>query len=353
MDIKILNAGSDQCYLKPGSFFRDTMTFFSTLYNDEVIKWGQSGKILALTNQDLEGIDDIEWEETNIICAETCQQVYDYSYKLDPSKAYILLTESWIDIDHLKEKFYGIPIIGHYPVFNEIFNYGNELFQPKSYMSTLAEPPSDPEHDFFCLIGRRTKLREKFIYGLKKIDLSNSLVKFNGHLVEPSGAPAELDILDYQSGFFTTHNFDYGMRLPSKLIQSSLYDNFKFEVQFETDSLGGNGWDLIEYHVTEKTLKPLIVGKPCLMFGPENYNKWLSTVGIDLGHGNFDFSYDGISDDKHRVDALTAYLKSVDYSLVKPNKESHDKNMLGFFKLCDQSKKTCVDLYHKLRLIAS
>lgn len=351
MNIKILNSKSEQCHLNQGSFFRDVMTFFSACYNDSTINWGDSGDILAITNRDLEGINNIPWATTNVIIAETCQQIYDYSYKLDQTKAYIFLTESWINFDHLKEKFYGIPIIGHYAVFNEIFNYGSELFHPRSYLTILPKSNEDPEYDFFCLIGRRTKLREKFIYALKKIDLSNSLVKFNGYPLDTSGAPKKLDVLDYQSGFFTSS--EQGMKIPSKLIQSSLYNNFKFELQFETDSTGGEGWDLTEYHVTEKTIKPLLMGKPCLMFGPWNYNTWLSTFEIDLGHGNFNFSYDSISNDRARVDALVDYLGSINFSSIKSKKECQDKNMLGFIELCNLSKTNCVDLYHKIRLIAS
>ncbi len=353
MKIKLLNSDSEKCYLKPGNFFRDLMIFFSTHYGDEEIVWGETGSILAITHQDLEGVADIPWEETNIIMAETCQQVYDYSYKLDNTKAYILLTESWIDFDHLKEKLYGIPIIAHYPVFNEIFNYGMELFQPMSYLGTIAKSKPDPKFDFFCLIGRRTKLREKFIYELKKADLSKSLVKFNGEVIDGSGAFRNLDVLNYQTGFFDSSFQRVGMGIPSKLIQPSLYDNFKFEVQFETDSLGGNGWDLVEYHVTEKTIKPLLMGKPCLMFGPTNYNLWLSNFGIDLGHNNFDFSYASVDNDKQRVEVFVNYLMNLEYSSVESKKEYHDKNLLGFYELCNQSKANCLALYEKIKLISS
>lgn len=352
MKIKILNPLSDNCTIKPGNFFRDCFDYFSSFLKDEPIEWGDEGKLLAVTNVDLDSMNEIDWHDINLIIAETCQQIYDLSYKLDYTKSYIFVTESWIDIEVLKEKFYGLPIIAHYAVFNEVFNYGSELFAAKSHITALKISDQPPEYNFFCIIGRQTNLRRRFIYELSRQDLSKSLVKYYGEIIGNSGAPAQFDQLDYRNGFFGS-DYHYGMTTPSKLIQSSLYNNFKVEVQFETDATGGQGWDLIEYHVTEKTLKPLIMGKPCLMFGPIGYHKWLLQYNIDLGLGNFKNEFDSIENDQQRAAAVATQVRNIDFDTILSNQLQHQQNMLGLHQLCNFSKQNTLSLYRQLRLLTS
>ena len=350
MKIRILNHNSENCTITAGHFFRDIIKYFSRLFKDSAIEWGDGGDILAVTNVDLDKEYNIQWSEINIVFAETCQQIYDLSYKLDQTKAYIFVTESWVNFDHLKEKFHGLPLIAHYAVFNEVFNYGYELFSIKSHLSTVQKSKDPAEHDFFCLIGRQSTLRGRFIHDLARHNLSNSLVKYNGSVVGNSGVSEKLDCLDYKSGFFdTAADSDMLGMLPSKLIQSSLYNNFKAEIQFETDSVGGRGWDLTEYHVTEKTLKPLIMSKPCVMYGPVGYLQWLQTFGIDLGHGNFDIDYDSITNDQQRAQAVAEQIKKIDFDKVVPSTEHYHRNLVGLHQMCDFSKENTVNLYRHIR----
>jgi hypothetical protein len=351
MKIQVLDPESTTGLLIKNGFFRDIFDYFATLAKDEDIEWVcKDGKILAVCNRDLESFNEIPWQDINLIAAETCQQIYDLSYKLDYTKAYIFVTESWVEPESLKEKFYGLPLIAHYAVFNEVFNYGQELFSPKSHMSALEIPKQSPDYDFFCLIGRPSKLRHRFVYELVKQDLSQSLIKYNGNVIGNSGAPSQFDRLDYRNGFFGS-DYHYGMSTPSKIIQASLYNNFKLEVQFETDSCNGQGWDLVEYHVTEKTLKPLIMGKPCLMFGPLGYHAWLSQFGIDLGHDNFTTDFDSIKSDSDRASAVVKLLEKIDFDKIQSSQEQKDKNLLGMHQLCNLSKTNILDLYRRIRAL--
>lgn len=348
MKIQVLSNGG----FSQNNFFRDLFEYFTTLLGDDPIEWGSEGKILAVTNVDLESLQEIHWADVNLIAAETCQQIYDLSYKLDYTKAYIFVTESWVEPSSLKDKFYGLPLIAHYAVFNEIFNYGSELFSAKSHITALEPSVEQPEYNFFCLIGRQTNLRRRFIYEIAKQDLSKCLVKYNSEIIGNSGAPAKFDCLDYKSGFFGSDHH-YGMSTPSKLIQSSLYNNFKAEVQFETDATGGQGWDLIEYHVTEKTLKPLIMGKPCVMFGPVGYHIWLKQYNIDLSLGNFKTNFDSIENDQQRVATVASLIDEIEFDKVVPNVQQHQQNILGMHQLCDLSKQNTLSLYRQLRLLSS
>lgn len=348
--IKILNHQDANCTFVKGNFFRDCFNYFSEFFEDEPFEWGDQGNLLAITNVDLDSVQDIPWSDYNLIVAETCQQIYDLSYKLDYSKAYIFVTESWADPETLKNKFYGLPLVAHYAVFNEVFNYGAELFAAKSHMTTLEITDQLPEYNFFCLIGRQTNLRRRFIHEIAKQDLSKCLVKYYENVIGNSGAPPTLDRLNYRRGFFDS-GYHYGMSSPSKLIQSSLYNNFKLEVQFETDATGGQGWDLVEYHVTEKTLKPLIMGKPCLMFGPNGYQKWLSQFNIDLSLGNFETDFDSIEVDQARAIAAASLVGLIDFDKIKPNQQQHQQNILGMHQLCNLSKSNVLSLYRRIRNI--
>lgn len=351
MKIQVLDPNSTVGLIAQNSFFRDIFDYYAKIQKDDPIEWvKEGGKILVVSITDLQSFEEIHWLDVNLVVAETCQQIYDFSYRLDYTKSYIFVSESWADLNDLKNKFYGLPLVDHYAIFNEIFNYGSELFTPKSHITALEPLLEEPEYDFFCLIGRPSQLRHKFMHSLVKQDLSKSLVKYNGLIAGNSGAPAKFDSLDYRRGFYGGENH-IGMYTPSKLIQSSLYNNFKLEVQFETDACGGQGWDLIEYHVTEKTLKPLIMGKPCVMFGPKGYHTWLAQVGIDLGHGNFTTDFDQTEDDYTRSMEVVKIVSQIDFSKVTASKSQKDKNWLGMYQLCNLSKTNTIELYRRLRRI--
>lgn len=329
------------------NFFRLFVEYANRYNQREVWTWGKhDSDVLAINEHDLREEFEIPWKKLNLIFAENCQQIYEYAFKLDQTKAYIFVTESWISKEELGIKFHGIPIVKHFCILNEILNYGRELYSPESHLSFIASTTEDPEFDFFCLVGRQSSLRARFISRLATIDLSNSLVKYNGKAMPGSGA-YDHDSFSYNVNSIggNYYRIETGMTSLPKYIQSKLYSKFKFEVQFETDACGGQGWDVTEYHVTEKTLKPLIMGKPCLMFGPVDYMSWLASWGIDLGHRNFQYNYDNITDDKQRVDEMVAYLKTLDFDKIVPNTEQHQSNMHGFYRLGQLSQRNCAELY--------
>lgn len=349
MKIRILNDDQEDCNIGTNHFYRHLFNDFASRLGDDVIEWGNKGSILAVTNKDLQKLQTIEWQEINLIFAENCQQIFDFAFLLDITKSYIFVTESFVDFEVLKRKFLGFPLIAHYCVLNEVFEYGSLFFNVNTYFSLIEQCAidTDYQYDFFCLIGRQSSLRNKFIHAMSKKDLSRCLLKYNGQVWGNSGADPRLDTLDYKNGFFPGET---SMSvLPSKLIQPSLYQNFRAEIQFETDAIGGQGWDIPEFHVTEKTLKPLIMGKPCMMFGPPGYLSWLQLHGIDLGHGCFDQNYDRIDNDSERLMSMIDVVNTVKWEEVKPNENQLSKNILGLHKLSQLSRQGCVDLYRKLQ----
>lgn len=56
--------------------------------------------------------------------------------------------------------------------------------------------------------------------------------------------------------------------------------------------------------MTEKTCIPLFLGKPFLVAGPPNYHKFLETLGFESYTEIFDYSFDSITDQGQRFEAL-------------------------------------------------
>ena len=317
----------------------DYSTKFSGI--DAVNYSTEPGKILAVWYTELASHEHISWHPVNIIFAKTVQQIYDFRHRLDPDCSYIFVTESWCDLDSMRE-FFEPTILDHCCVLNEVMDYGREWFQFDSHLAVIeTDCTVTPSYDFFCLIGRRSWLRSMMISELLSLDLSHSLVKYHGTVLTACDA-ANFDSFNYdQHNFYSDyHRVPTGLTRLSKLVQASLYHNFRFEVQVETDPYGDHmGWDLHEFHVTEKSLRPLIMNKPCLMLGPRGYHGWLAQHGIDLGQRNFDWTaFDSIADERDRMIAMIKVLADVDFSSVKPSHEEYVNNLAGLHSLANLSK---------------
>lgn len=352
MNIKVFNKENVRTFEL--SQISGYFSYCAQLFNDAAINWNATeGKILAVTHEDLRDKSFIPWQDINLIFAETCQQIYDYQYKFDYTKSYVFVTESATDFELLKQKFPGVALIHHFTVFNEVLDYGRELFSLQSHLSTFKIPNTQPDFDFFCLIGRRSKLRGRFVAKLSTLNLEKSLLKYHGEVLAKSGAPSHFDQFNYTSKNFYSdyHMVQSGMTLYSKIVQPQLYTNFRFEIQYETDAFDGVGWEIKEYHVTEKTIKPLIMRKPCLMYGAQHYHQWLNTYNIDLGHGNFDTAqFDGVESDMERIDELIKYLRQrSDFESILPNQESFQKNIFGLYQLSQLSFDNTRKLYEFIK----
>lgn len=305
---------------------------------------------LAVDWQDLQDPYPIPWNDVNIIFVETYHQIVETSYKLDTTKKYIFVAESYIDELVFKEQFSDFNVLGYFYNFKEVYDYGTELFSPRSHLNWITREDNHL-HDFFCLIGRRTSLRSRIVMNLLKGNTTNSLIKYQGNILSTPNEAVSYDIGNYSSVSFYNdfYNVPGGMTRYSKVIQESLYNNFKYEVQIETDPRQGDGWDFVEYHITEKTIKPLLMNKPCLMLGPAGYNQWLRDMfDIDLSHGNFDLSFDQISNGLQRADAFAAEaLNHIDSGILPDDLQSL-KNLNGLKLISKKSSEEFIKLYNLL-----
>lgn len=227
------------------------------------------------------------------------------------------------------------------------------MFNPVHQYTWAQEFNRDPNFDFFCLIGRTSWLRQHMINRLSAFNLSNSLVKYTGNQLSNSLAP-DLDPISYNPNLFYSSDNTFRETpwlIPAKLIPIELYSKFYFEVQHETDPYYSRGWQIQEYHLTEKTIKPLIMGVPCLMLGAPGYNTWLlDSFGIDLSLGQFDMSFDPITNNMQRVDIMLSQIPELIRNKVSlDTQEQHATNMLGFTKLRDFNMQQFRELYNLLQ----
>lgn len=336
-------------------FIKRFLDFCAATHGHELTIWSETkGKILVVCWRDLILQSSIDWHDINIIVAETYFQIKHFKNNLDPARQYIFVVESWIDPGVLRWQFANIQILAHYSVFHEIFPALDSLFQPVSQWTWVIDHNRNPKYNFFCTIGRKTLSRERLIKNLSFLDLSNALVKYNGAIVVGSGAP-DLDIVGYNTDpatmFESSFTLPTGNKVvPAKVIQSSLYHNFKYEVQHETDSYIEDAWPVTEYHVTEKTLKPLIAGVPCLIYAAPGFHKWLKNLGIDVGLGVFAHEFDSIIDPVKRMDGLINELRlKQDLPLTKFNLACYDSNISGVRRLGNISINNLKSLYSLLK----
>lgn len=318
------------------------------------ISWStESGDLLAVDWYDLSNVDHIPWKNVNIVVTETFQQVVDALALFDLNCSYILVTESFADPTVIKNALPNLKIIKTFTRFVEVFEYGQNMFNPVHQHTWAQDLKREPEYDFFSLIGRTSWLRSHMINRLQTFDLTNSLVKYNGKQVGTSLAP-DLDPVNYDPNTFYFSDNTFATTpwlIPAKLLPVELYQKFYFEVQHETDPYYGKGWQIAEFHLTEKTIKPLIMGVPCLMLGAPGYNTWLlESFGIDLSLKQFDMYFDKISNNMQRLDLMLCQLPDLIKRKISLNtQESYAKNMAGFWKLRDFNLQQFRELYNLLQ----
>ena len=314
------------------------------------IAWSStSGNILAVDWHDLQHQYIIPWKDVNIVVTETFQQGVDAIKLFDLSKSYILVTESFAEPSVVKSMLPALKIIKTFTRFVEVFEYGQQLYNPVGQYAWAHDIKREPMHDFFCLVGRESRPRRHLVTLLTMYDLSNSLVKYRGKQLPQSKAP-DLDLRSYDptTFYFLGNTFKATPWLtPAKLIPVEFYRKFYFEIQYETDPYYSEGWQMAEFHLTEKSIKPLIMGVPCLMLGAVGYNTWLKEMfDIDLSLGQFDMSFDHCVDNLSRIKQMVSQIPNLINNKVSlTTQDRHAKNMLGFARLRDFNLQQLRDLY--------
>lgn len=288
--------------------------------------------------------DQFNFKDVNVVVVETFRQFLTIKDKLDKSKKYIIVTESYWDVT-----IYNINDINYTVIYTpwDIIDCQNRLSNRSNLYFHLIDldllSKYNPKYNFLCLAGRSKGWRDKFINKLKEsIDLSNTLTSYYGTCLGHKDL-CELD-LDYDrtsSKFEFENKFYQSIQLPdtthkynlSYFTKNELFYLTKFSLVVETEA------ELEEYHVTEKTLKCLMLGHPFVVIGTPNYLKFLHSLGFTTYSTLFDESYDSIPELNSRMDAVINLTKQLcnqnfDATILK---DIQNKNINALIKLRDVS----------------
>jgi len=206
-------------------------------------------------------------------------------------------------------------IIANWPNSVEDIPFQRKYMPLMSHFFWLSERywcdivPSTHQYRFGYFVGRRTPSRATMLYELYHQHRDNFLFSVMGQLppmpwdTAPDGNYAEqLDQWvnpNKQEQFvqwwrncpvpsidstFINHQYDPRFNTNQSLI--SHYDQFDIELVAETFTLG------TAFFPTEKTIRPLVTGKPIIVYGPANYLSRLKNLGFKTFNSAWDESYD-------------------------------------------------------------
>ena len=284
--------------------------------------------------------DIINFTNQTILVVETLLQLIRLvdEGKLDNKIEYIIISESCWDINQyqfdFKYKLFYLPW--------DIIDYQRRLTTRDDLYFHLIDLDMldnySPTYDFLCLIGMSKDWRNDFVDKLIELDLSNTITSYYGKNLGNEKL-LELDIQydrsgeteDFEKKFYnlnvindTGHSYNL-----SYFVNMKLFHITKFSLIVETVAKHD------EYHVTEKTLKCLILGHPFIVMGSYKYLDFLRQLGFKTYNEIFDESYDLISDISQRTDAvlkLTQQISNFDFDVQKL-KEIQNHNLINLIKL--------------------
>ena len=281
----------------------------------------------------------IDLKETNIIAVETLKQFLSIANKLDTNKKYIVFSESYWDCQKYKIDLDYELIYMPWEIAdcqNRLSNRSNLYFH-LIYLDFLSK--YKPQYDFLCLVGRSKLWRDKFVEKLEtEINLTNSLTSYYGKCLgsnellnidipyERSNSKFEFENKFYQAITIPDTKFKYNL---SYFTKNELFYSTKFSVIVETEA------ELEEYHVTEKTMKCIMLGHPFVVIGTPNYLKFLHSLGFTTYSEIIDESYDAIDDLEERMEAVIGLTQKLQNKIFDVNKlrDIQNKNLNALIKL--------------------
>lgn len=184
-----------------------------------------------------------------------------------------------------------------YPDFTII--YVPLMFCYRTFQSlTYTQPKTTPGYLFYALINRPHNHRCILVDKLNKYNLTNDVGKFTWNILKK----------DYHNGNF---KFKYWKE---ELIIADTYKNTENPFSKPEQQYFESVFDLVlestieTCFYTEKTYKPLILGKPFIIYGKQNINSNLKGLGFKLYTEVVNYDFDNIEDDTQRAEALAIEL---------------------------------------------
>jgi hypothetical protein len=212
----------------------------------------------------------------------------------------------------------------------------------RKYWTDVA-PVSDGACLFGYFMGRRTFARARMLYDLWQ--QGNTLLSLMTTDEAPpwieQTAPINLEKLDDWLNSDITSWFDCcpvtsidghtsrDLRVREPRTNSDLlgyYNQFCIEIVAETFTMGDT------FFPTEKTVRPIMAGKPVLVYGPRNYLKRLQDIGFQTYSSCWDESYDQL-EGPTRWQAMKETMSTIDindnFQAIACYNRSHLAKLIG------------------------
>lgn len=233
--------------------------------------------------------------------------------KFPKDKKYVLLTNGWIDHNQYSN---GWGTSNHLVIDHDythiVWNYFLQEMAFKIAMPNNIEYWQKQSYDYFseksnlfcCLVGWKRPNRDTFAQSL----LSNCqgiqyVFNYNGEQLAKESRK-----YDVNWNFDNYHSYksalDYTHYSISNTIPINLYNTCRFYLTVETviDMIG-------EFHLTEKTIKPIIAGMPFVLVASPRYLENLKKLGFKTFESLWDESYDKIMSFEQRLQAVMDLIK--------------------------------------------
>lgn len=180
----------------------------------------------------------------------------------------------------------------------------------KSYWQTVSRPVAEAK-PFAYFMGRRTIARSFILYDLyhnfndQFVFSSMSTRMPDPWVVAPAGINLEqtadwMDADEFEKfsvwfsncpvksidGHAVRDHYDPAQNIHKDLLEH--YHKFQVELVAETYTLGDT------FFPTEKTFRPVMAGRPVIVYGPRNFLQRLRNMGFETWSSCWDESYDGL-----------------------------------------------------------
>ena len=218
---------------------------------------------------------------------------------LPRDKKYVLLTNGWInrkkciihqDYHHIKWNYFlqRISVNSNSPT-------SIEFWQKKQYEYSINK-----QNIFCCLVGKKRPERDIFSQSLLKFGQGMSYI-FTYDSKDLAYQSRKYDVNCDFSKYDTYESLlDYTHYSISNTIPIDLYNTCRFNLIVETNINHVFG----EFHLTEKTIKPIMVGMPFVLMASPGYLERLKSLGFKTFESVWDESYDKIEKFEDRLQAI-------------------------------------------------
>jgi len=210
-----------------------------------------------------------------------------------------------------KENYPDCEFIDHY----DMFWYGNCY----PHLSTLKK--HRPDLDFLFIVAKKeSRPLRNILYD--KMESNNLLEKSISSFKPKNDRIYDDLVIDYSDYFIKSH------RWKDSLPMISYYDRTNFELVAETYAI--ENFD-DTFTLTEKTIKPITMLHPFMVFGSHNHLKNMRSMGFRTFGEHIDESYDSEPDVEKRADLIIENLKILKGSsdrFYKDTKDIREHNLL-------------------------